>query len=324
VNTYGPTECTVAATSGHVPATAPPQKSALPAIGAPIANTFVYLLDQRFQPAKAGETGEMFIGGAGVARGYRNNASLTRQRFFEDPFRATPGRMYRTGDLASLLPSGQYAFHGRTDSQEEIRGHRVAPDEITSVLVAHPAVSAGAVAARASTNGEKQLVAYVVLKQGSEVTARDLREHLASTLPDYMIPSAFAKLESLPLNSNGKLDRAALPAPAPATAMSEADYRPPDTPIEVAVAQILRDLLDVRRVGLDDNFFLMGGHSLLGTQLVLRILDRFGVELNMRDLVEAQNVEQLAQTVERQVIEKLAAMSGEEAERVLAERQTKR
>ena len=154
VNNYGLAECTAVTTSGNVPA-APARRNAKPAIGTPIANTFVYLLNERFQRVKPGEIGEMFIGGTGVARGYRNDPDLTTKRFFEDPFRAAPGRMYRTGDLASLLPDGQYAFHGRKDSQETIRWQRVEPSEITSVLVTHPAVITGAVAVIVDAHGEK-------------------------------------------------------------------------------------------------------------------------------------------------------------------------
>ncbi len=317
VNNYGPTECTVVATSGVVPTAA--ETEALPSIGAPIANTFLYLLNERFQPVAPGETGEVYIGGTSVARGYRNRGGLTAERFFEDPFRIGKGRMYRTGDLASALPDGQFAFHGRTDTQEKIRGHRVEPDEITSALVSHSAVSEGAVIARAAGSGEKQLVAYVVLKAGAEPSAQEIREHLAARLPEYMIPAAFVKLNALPLNANGKLDRAALPTPAPSNALSLSDYRAPEAPIELAVAQILRDLLDLPRVGLDDNFFLLGGHSLLGTQLVLRLRDQFGLDLTLRHLFEAQTVEKLSQTVERMLIDKLAAMSDEEAAQLLAE-----
>jgi amino acid adenylation domain-containing protein len=316
VNNYGPTECTVVTTSCVVD---PIEKEELPAIGAPIANTFVYLLNERFQPVAPGETGEIYIGGTSVARGYRNRTGLTAERFFEDPFRIGKGRMYRTGDLGSVQPDGQFAFHGRTDSQEKIRGHRVELDEITGVLASHPAVSEGAVVARASGGQEKQLVAYVVPKAGAELTAHEIRELLATRLPEYMIPVAFVKLSSLPLNANGKLDREALPAPAPSNALSFSDYRAPEAPIEVAVAQILRELLDLRRVGLDDNFFLLGGHSLLGTQLVLRLRDQFGLDLTLRHLFEAQTLEKLSQTVEKMLIEKLVAMSDDEAARLLEE-----
>jgi acyl carrier protein len=321
VNNYGPTECTVVTTSGTVQSPSDDAER-LPSIGAPIANTFVYLLNQEFRPVEPGQTGEVFIGGTSVARGYRNRRDLTAERFFDDPFRVGPGRMYRTGDLASQRSDGQFSFHGRTDSQEKIRGHRVEPDEVASVLASHDSVASCAVVACMAANGEKQLVGYVVPKPHTELSAEDLLEFLAQRLPDYMVPAAFARLEELPLNSSGKLDRAALPAPGPGNALSSLDYHAPDSPIELAVAEILRKLLDLPRVSLSDNFFLLGGHSLLGTQLVLRIRDRFGIELNLRHLFEAQTVAKLAATVEEMLIAKLSAMTDEEATRLLAEIQS--
>ena len=320
VNNYGPTECTVVATSGTVqPAS---DAEGLPSIGSPIANTYVYLLNEKFHPVEPGQTGEVYIGGTSVARGYRNRRDLTAERFFDDPFRIGPSRMYRTGDLASARADGQFSFHGRTDSQEKIRGHRVEPDEVASVLASHASVVTCAVVACSIENGEKQLVGYVVPKPDADTSAEELREFLAKRLPDYMVPAAFVRLEALPLNSNGKLDRAALPTPAPHNALSSSDYQAPDAPIELAVAEILRELLDLRRVSLSDNFFLLGGHSLLGTQLVLRIRDRFDVELNLRHLFETQTVGKLAAAVEEIIIHKLAAMTDEEASRLLSEIQS--
>jgi amino acid adenylation domain-containing protein len=303
VHSYGSAESTVVSMSGN----------------APVANAFVYLLNERFQPVKPGETGEIFLGGAGVARGYRNDADLTKQRFFEDPFRGIPGTMYRTGDLASLLPNGQYVFHGRKDSQERIYGQPVDLDEITSVLMAHSAVKTGTVIPIDAAYAENRLAAYVVLKHGAEVTARQLREHLARTFPDSLLPFAFVKLEALPLDLSGKLSRAALPAPVPENILREGDYLAPDTPVEVELAYLWRDLLDVRRVGLDDNFFLLGGSPALGMDLLARIRDSFGVGLHLHHLFEAPTLEKLAPVIERFLIEKGAAMSSEEAKRLLAD-----
>jgi amino acid adenylation domain-containing protein len=335
VNNYGPTECTVVATSAIVPAE--PESSGAPAIGSPIANTQIYILDEQRQPVAPGETGEIYIGGASVARGYRNQPDLTAERFLPNPFsQALDARMYRTGDLGCLLPSGQIAFRGRADNQEKIRGNRVEPEEITSALAQHPAIAACAVVGKggperkdssasgfagdsASQGTERRLVAYVVAQKGSSPSASELREFLSARLPEYMVPSAFVRLKALPLNSNGKLDREALPEPSQQNLPSAGAFRAAESPVEIRIAGILADLLKVERVGLDDNFFLMGGHSLLGTQLILRIRERFGVDLTLRHLFEAQTLAKLALKVENLWVAKVDSMSEEEATRLLAE-----
>jgi amino acid adenylation domain-containing protein len=314
VNNYGPTECTVVATSGIVKPAADIQK---PAIGAAIANTQIYLLNENREPVAAGETGEIYIGGTSVARGYRGQPEMTAERFLANPFSpAADARMYRTGDLGSLLPDGQIAFHGRVDNQEKIRGNRIEPDEIVSVLSRHAKVASAAVVAR-GVNCAKQLVAYVVPAAGAAPRSSELREALARELPEYMIPALFVRIAALPLTSNGKLDRAALPEPTAGNALDTTPYRAPESPIELQIASILGELLHVERVGLDDNFFLLGGHSLLGTQLVLRAREKFGVTLTLRDLFAAQTVEKLSSEIERQLIDRLDAMSEEEAGRML-------
>lgn len=315
VNNYGPTECTVVATSGTV---TPSAETAKPAIGWAIANTQIYLLNENREPVSIGETGEIYIGGTSVARGYRNQPELTAERFLTNPFSpAIDARMYRTGDMGSLLPDGQIAFQGRVDNQEKIRGHRIETDEIVSVLARHPKVASAAVVARGADNA-KQLVAYVV-PMGEAPRGHELREFLALELPEYMIPASFVKMGALPLNCNGKLDRTALPEPSAENAFYITQYRAPESPIEIRIAAILGELLHVDQVGLDDNFFLMGGHSLLGTQLVLRARERFGVMLTLRDLFTAQTVGKLSNEIERQVIARLDAMSEEEAGRMLAQ-----
>jgi amino acid adenylation domain-containing protein len=317
VNNYGPTECTVVATSAIVPAK--PESSSAPAIGLPIAHTQIYILDEQRQPVAGNETGEIYIGGASVARGYRNRPDLTAERFLPDPFSQTrAARMYRTGDLGSLLPNGQIAFRGRADNQEKIRGNRVEPGEITSALAQHPGVATCAVVGKGSAT-ERRLVAYIVAKPGISPSASELREFLSARLPEYMVPAAFVRLNALPLNSNGKLDREALPEPSHPNLPSEGVFRAPKTPVEIRVAGVLADLLKVERVGLDDNFFLLGGHSLLGTQLILRIRERFGVDLTLRHLFEAQTLAKLALKVENLWIAKIESMSEEEATRMLAE-----
>ncbi len=314
INNYGPTETAVVATSGEIP---PEPGFALPPIGRPIANTHVYILDADRRPVAPGETGEIYIGGTGVARGYRNRPDLTAERFLENPFSlASDARMYRTGDLGRYLSDGQIAFCGRIDQQEKIRGHRVEPDEIVRVLDRHPGVVSSAVLARGK-GAEKYLAAYIVPASGPELTAAALREFLARQLPDYMLPSMFVRLSELPLNSSGKLDRAALPEPSPELAFTSAEFRAPSSPVEQHVARMLMELLNLDRVGMDDNFFLLGGHSLLGAQLILRIRERFAVELTLRDLFEAQTVANLASEIERRILSSLNSMTEQEAARLL-------
>jgi amino acid adenylation domain-containing protein len=316
VNNYGPTECTVVATSCLVP----PQGVAgapLPPIGRAIDNLTIHLLDESGRPVADGEIGEIHVGGAGVGRGYHLRPDLTQASFRPDPFAAAPeARLYRTGDLGCRLADGQIAFRGRRDDQEKIRGHRVEPDEIAAVLGRHDKVESCVVMARGPAQ-ERKLVAYVVPARGEAPTAERLLAHLAESLPDYMIPAAFVRLETLPLTPSGKVDKPALPEPSDANSLDQQRYRAPETPLEQRLAAIVAEVLGIQRIGADDNFFLMGGHSLLGTQVVLRIRDSFAVDLTLLHLFEAPTVSQLAQGVERLMLEKLAAMSEEEAARQL-------
>jgi len=316
VNNYGPTECAVVATSGTVPAQS--DHTEPPTIGRAISNTQIYLLDEQGSPIAKGETGEIYIGGTSVGRGYRNRGELTAERFLPDRFSARQGaRMYRTGDLARLLPDGQIAFQGRIDNQENIRGYRVEPDEIATRLNLHPAVASSAVVARGA-NAEKRLVGYIVPADKARVTADELSEFLAHSLPDYMIPTAFVKLAALPLTTSGKLDKSALPEPVARNALAGARNRTPKTPAERRLAAIVAEVLGIDKVRAFDNFFLIGGHSLLGTQVVLRAREAFEVELTLRHLFDAQTIANLAALIERLTIEKLEAMSEEEAQRQAA------
>jgi amino acid adenylation domain-containing protein len=317
VNNYGPTECAVVATSGTI---APSSDIAnRPSIGTPIANTNIYLLDERGEPVAQGETGEIYIGGTSVGRGYRNRPQLTGTCFVPDRFHSTPdARMYRTGDLGCRLPDGQIAFRGRIDNQEKIRGHRVEPDEIATALNRHPLIATSAVVARAGSDGEKQLVAYVVPAASKSPAPGELRAFLAERLPEYMIPSTFVRLASLPLTSSGKLDKNALPEPSTENSGAQAGYRAPATATELSLAAIVATVLGIEHIGADDNFFLMGGHSLLGTQVVMRARDAFGVDLTLRHLFEAPTVATLASVIEQLVIDKLETMTDAEAERQIA------
>jgi amino acid adenylation domain-containing protein len=320
VNNYGPTECTVVATSGVVPAmgSAGLPQSASPSIGKPIANTQIRILDGAGHPVAPGQVGEIYIAGRSVARGYRKNPATTEERFLPDVWNPIEGsRMYRTGDLGCFLPDGQIAFRGRADSQEQIHGYRVEPAEIVCALNHHPSVAASAVVARGHASA-KSLVAYLVPRENFAVTASGLREFLSATLPHYMVPSTFVKISALPFNSNGKLDRGALPEPTDENRIEDAGYRAPGTPTEERLVEILATLLGVDRVGADDNFFLLGFHSLLATQVATRVYESFGIQLSLRNLFEAKTVTRLAAEVDRQLIEKLNSMSDQEVARYLA------
>lgn len=316
VNNYGPTECTVVATSGPVR----PQGSAdgCPSIGHPITNTQIHLLDAQRQPVPDGSRGEIYIGGAGVAFGYRGRPDLTAARFVPDPWsNNSASRLYRTGDLASRDRNGELHFHGRIDDQVKIRGHRVEPEEIAAALRRQPHVAAAAVTARENDDGMLALTAYLVLS-GPPLDAETIRAQLAQLLPDYLIPSHFVRLDELPVTPNGKLDRVALPAPSPANQLSQTAFVSPTSPLEQRLAEILADVMRRDAVGLDDNFFLIGGHSLLGTQIVIRAGEAFGVDLTLRDLFDAPTVRRLAVVVERHIIDAVGTMSDEQALRLSA------
>lgn len=300
INNYGPTECTVVATSGRVSLDA---ATAVPAIGGAIKNVAVHILDEQLRPVPPGEEGEICIGGAGVARGYRNQAELTRDKFIADRFTQTPGaRMYRTGDLGRMLPNGEIAFAGRIDNQVKIRGFRIELDAIASVLDEHPWVNQSTVIARDYEASDKRLVAYVVSEPGSPVTHAGLRQHLASRLPEHMIPAVFVAMDALPLNSSGKVDRSALPEPNDENRLPANAYVPPRTATEQRLAELLAPLLEVERISVEDNFFMLGGHSLLGTQLIARMRAAFGVEIGLRTLFDSPTIAALASEVDRLIL----------------------
>jgi amino acid adenylation domain-containing protein len=304
INNYGPTENTVVATSGPVTADA---AGSLPSIGRAIDNTEIYILDERMRPVAQGEAGELYIGGAGVARGYRNNAVLTEERFVRNRFGS--GRLYRTGDLARFLPGGEIEFLGRVDEQIKIRGFRVEPGEIIAALNSYPGIEASAVCLRG--NGEKRLTAYVVLTPGAQVTVSGLRSALARRLPEYMLPSVFGKVQALPLTVNGKVDYAALPALNDANTLPESEFVAPHTIVEKRLAAILSPLLHVERVSAKDNFFLLGGHSLLGTQLITKIKESFDVELSLLGLFDHPTLEEMSVEVENLILVKMGATNGD-------------
>ncbi|APG05437.1 type I polyketide synthase [Luteibacter rhizovicinus DSM 16549] len=263
MNGYGPTECTTFATTYRIPRELPDELHAIP-IGMPIGETSLHVLDEAGNEVTAGETGELYIGGTGVARGYLNRPELTAERF------VAGGSRYRTGDLVHWLPDGNLAFVGRVDGQVKIRGYRIETGEIDIALRALPGVTAAAVIAREDTPGQKRLVAYYVA-QNAAVTARGLRDALALTLPEYMLPVAWMRLDALPVNDNGKLDRRALPAPTRARPELAAPFVAPRGDIETRLCAIFADTLDLDAVGRDDNFFDLGGSSLLATRAMTRV-----------------------------------------------------
>jgi acyl carrier protein len=276
-------------------------------LGRPIANTQFHILDRQLKPVPIGVTGELHIGGVGLARGYLNQPELTAEKFIAHSLDGEPAkRLYRTGDLARYLPDGNIEFLGRMDTQVKIRGYRIECGEIESALGEHPAVRQSVVAARDDSRGDalsslgtaKRLVAYVVAAQGSAPSANELRVFLKRKLPEYMIPSAFVTLDALPLTSNGKVDRKALPAPDQSRPEQENPFVPPSTMVEKTIAAIWAHVLKVDRVGIHDNFFELGGHSLLATRVISRLRDAFRVDLPLRSLFESPTVAGLAERVE--------------------------
>ena len=298
VNNYGPTECTVVTTSGIVPPNGNPHGATPPLIGQAIDGHRIYILNEWMQPASPGEIGELHIAGQGVGRGYLNRPELNQQKFLADPFGAAGERMYKTGDLVRSLPDGQISFVGRIDDQIKVRGYRIEPEEIVTLLNRCYGVEASAVAVRGE-NDDARLVAYIVPATPSKLDHDSLQAYLKKYLPDYMIPAAFVRMESLPIGRNGKIDRSLLPAPTPENTSEDKIPVAPSTPVEARVVAILAELLGIPRVGVHDNFFFLGGHSLLGTQLIARARDSFGIELPLRTVFDSPTASQLSAEIER-------------------------
>lgn len=298
VNNYGPTECTVVATSAEIPPDGDPGMS--PPIGRAIQGAVVDIRD-----------GELYIGGAGVGRGYRRQPDLTAERFQTDP--VTKVRFYRTGDRVRWLPDGQILFLGRVDDQVKVRGHRIEPGEIVRTLLSNPEVANAVVVASDAPNGEKQLVAYLVPAAGAQLSDRALRSALREHLPEYMIPSLFVVLDEFPETDNGKVDRSKLPAATPENSLRDESFAEPESTVESALSEIVKDLVRVDRIGVRDNFFLLGGHSLLGAQLIERVNKAFGVELSLLTVFENPTVRDLSGRVEQAVLARIETMSEDEA-----------
>jgi amino acid adenylation domain-containing protein len=344
-NMYGPTECTVDATiasvrdASSVPAIDGPaidgstiRSAAIdgPAIGRPVANTRVYVLDANREPTPIGVPGELYLAGVQVARGYWNRPDLTETRFLPDPFVSDPtagaaagnaadARMYKTGDLGRWRPDGTLEYLGRNDFQVKIRGYRIELGEIETALMACDGVRDAVVLSREDTPGDPRLVAYIVPHDGVDLAAADLRQQLSRDLADYMLPSAFVCLPALPLTPHGKLDRRALPPPDQSAVVSRA-YEAPAGEIEETIAAIWQELLGLERVGRHDHFFELGGHSLLAMQLVLRVRERFEVDVPLRALFEQPVLSFLAESVVSAQMASFAASDVADIEQELAGR----
>lgn len=291
-NVYGPTETTIWSSLHQAAAS----DQIIP-IGRPIGNTQFYILDTAFTPAPIGVPGELYIGGSGLARGYFTRPDLTAEKFVPHPLSSIPGeRLYRTGDRARYLPDGNIQFLGRSDYQVKIRGFRIELGEIEAVLSVCPAIRQAVVAVQGEDLSNKRIAAYLV-PDGDSVSIEALQEFLKAKLPDYMIPSVFVFLDALPLTPNGKIDRRALPAPGLERPRLQMQYVAPRTPVEELLAGIWSDLLELEHIGIHDNFFHSGGHSLLGTQLISRVSQAFGVHLPLRALFDRPTVAGLAELI---------------------------
>jgi amino acid adenylation domain-containing protein len=311
---YGPSEATTYATWALRTATGPAT------IGRPVANTQVYILDSHMQPCPIGVPGEIYIGGDCLARGYINRPDLTAEKFVSNPFSDVGrARLYKTGDLARYLPDGNIEFIGRRDGQIKIRGYRVELGEIESVLSQHSAVQECVAVAPQDASDQMQLVAYIVVVPGVSLSATEVRRFLREHLPDYMVPTVFVPVPSLPLLPNGKVNPAALPAPGAALTLLDEEEPPAAvTVVEQALIDIWREVIGVDKVGLHDDFFDLGGHSVLVTQVISRVRQVFEVEINMRHLFGAPTVAGLAQVIGQLLDEQLHALSPEEFQQLAA------
>ncbi|NJO42442.1 MAG: amino acid adenylation domain-containing protein [Cyanobacteria bacterium RU_5_0] len=298
IHVYGPTENTTFSTWYEVQEV--PENATTIPIGRAIANTQIYLLDAHLNPVPAGMTGELYLGGDGLAKGYLNRPELSAERFIPNPFnsklKTQNSKLYKTGDRARYRPDGNLEFLGRTDHQIKIRGFRVELGEIETVLAQHPAVQAAVVTVR-EIEADRQLIAYVVPNRSAVPSDRDLRDFLKTKLPAYMLPLTFVVLDALPLTPNGKVDQRALPPPTLNVEREPIPMVLPTTSLEKSLATLWSQLLG-REVGIHDNFFELGGHSLLATQLVSRIRDRFQVEISLRHVFETPTIAKLAQSIE--------------------------
>lgn len=297
VNAYGPTESTVTTTTYWSEPDLVPEPFP---IGRPLPGIPHYILDPLQEPVPVGVFGELHLGGDRLAKGYINRPELTENKFVPDPFCAKEGsRMYKTGDLVRFLSDGNIEFLGRVDHQVKIRGYRVEPGELEFALSKHPSIKEAAVKAIEFGTEEKYLVAYIVPKN-KDVATSDLRAYLKKKLPEYMLPWDFIPLDSLPLNPNGKVDRDALPVPDQHSGDADAVYVAPRNPIEEKIADIWKAILGVSAVGVNDNFFALGGHSINAAQIISRVRDEFEIDLSIATMFDIENLAEMAEIVSRQ------------------------
>jgi amino acid adenylation domain-containing protein len=308
VNTYGPTETTIIATAAGVGAADAARR---PPIGTPVERA--YVLDGNLRLAPIGVPGELCVGGDGVARGYLGQPGLTADRFVPDPYGPPGGRLYRTGDRARWRPDGQLEFLGRLDGQLKVRGYRIEPGEIESRLRAHPGVADAVVLA----DGDRLIAYFVRTGPAAGPTPAELQAELARELPAYLVPAVYVPLERLPLTPNGKLNRRALPAPDPAAARGA--HQPPRTPAEELVAEVWADVLGLDRVGVGEDFFALGGHSLLVTKVTARLRDAIDLEVPVRAAFENPTLEGLAAAVEELLLADIDQLEESEVDSQLAE-----
>jgi amino acid adenylation domain-containing protein len=294
-NLYGPSEDTTYSTYAHIPRS---HDAIHVPIGKPITNTQVYVLDERMELLPIGAPGELFIGGEGLARGYLGHPALTAERFVPDPFSKQSGaRLYRTGDWVRWRADGNLDFIGRIDHQVKVRGYRIEMGEIEAALCALEKVEQAVVVAREDQQGEKRLVAYMAVRK--EIEPRELRDSLKHDLPEYMIPSDFVMLKSMPLTLNGKVNRRALPPPTKGPFRPEHEYIAPRAGTESLLAQIWSEVLGLDRIGVEDNFFTLGGHSLQATRVVARVRDAFKMDVPLPLLFQATTIAKLAEVVDQ-------------------------
>jgi amino acid adenylation domain-containing protein len=294
-NGYGPTETTVWSTFYEVP-----KGVSRVLIGRPVGNTSVYVLGAHLEPVPLGANGELFIGGEGVTLGYHNRPELTAERFLADPFRPG-GKMYRTGDIVRFLSDGNLECLGRNDNQVKLRGFRIELGEIEDSLTHHPSIRQAAVILREDRPGDKRLVAYVVHQGGDRPADAALRAHVKTTLPEYMVPAAFVRLDHMPLTPSGKIDRKSLPAPVVESGAAPDDFVGPRTEAEEIVAALWKEALGIGRVDVHDDFFALGGHSLLASQILARLRSDHGIVLSFRSMFEKPTIEMFAPLVEEKL-----------------------
>ncbi|HEX8117975.1 MAG TPA: amino acid adenylation domain-containing protein, partial [Pyrinomonadaceae bacterium] len=310
VNMYGITETTVHVT--YRPLTLTDVGAARGSvIGGPIPDLQLYILDKNLEPVPLGVGGEMYVGGAGLARGYHNRGALTAERFIPDPFAAGAGaRLYRTGDLARRLGDGEIEYLGRADEQLKVRGFRIEAGEIETVLLTHASLREAAVVARADADGERRLVAYVVARRKGGLCFNELRAFLRERLPEHMLPAVFVAVDELPLTANGKLDKRRLPEPGRARSEFEKRYEAARNAVEEMLSDLWREVLGVERVGIHDDFFDLGGDSIKGVIFINRLQERLGEIVHVVTIFNAPTVASFARYLAEQHPNAVAGMSG--------------